>query len=576
MHFIFHPLRSLILLFIISISLFSYGQNIHQLKATVDSLSELDSKLTLDQAKKLEKLSKNPKQDKTELQEVYATLAKVFFKHRSFNKSIKYFEKELEFLESSSNRVQLSESYYNIGSTCMKMRKLSKAKSYYEKSLIKAKEVDETSLIYANYNALVVVNEKLVNYKKASEYLKKLIEADKGLFNDQVNLYKKQVVQQKRLVKKKTKQLDISQKTLDTAKKTLDTTKKTLDTATIELLASAKTIDFLEEDTLRKKMQIYNLNFQKLLRDYEIEAKDDELKAEKQFQLLLIIGIFLVSILAIFIFFLLLSKRRMNDRLKMQKEYILSQNESITQSIQYASKIQKAALPKTELFNQVFKDHFVLLKPRDIVSGDFYFLQTVNDHVVFSAVDCTGHGVPGAFMSMLGIAFLNDIIRKKEVIQADQILNLLREQIKLSLHQTSDRDGQKDGMDMAVGVLNKNDNTLQYSGAHNPLIIVRDGALIEYKADRMPVGIHLRETPFMNHSIQLKKNDKLYMYSDGFADQVGGVKNKKYQTRALKQLLLKTSDLTMPEQKELLQAEFDQWKGDNSQIDDLVILGIEV
>lgn len=569
MYFIIHPLRSLILLFIIGINLSSYGQNIHQLKVTVDSLSELESKLTLVQAKKLEKLSKRPKQDKAELQYVYATLAKVFFKHGSFNKSIKYFEKELEFLELSSNAAQLSESYYNIGSTCMKMKKLSKGKSYYEKSLAKAKEAKENSLIYANYNALVVVNEKLVNYKKASEYLKKLIEADKGSFNDQISLYKKQVVQQKRLVRKKAEQLDLTEKSLVT-------TKKTLDTATTELLASAKTIDILEEDTLRKKMKIYNLNFQKLLRDYEIEAKNDELAAEKQFQSLLIIGIALISVLAIFIFFLLLSKRRMNDKLKFQKEYITSQNSSITQSIQYASKIQKAALPKTELINQVFKDHFVLLKPRDIVSGDFYFVQKVNNHVVFSAVDCTGHGVPGAFMSMLGIAFMNDIIRKKEVTQADQILNLLRDQIKLSLHQTSDREGQKDGMDMAVGVLNRKDNTLQYSGAHNPLIIVRDGALIEYKADRMPVGIHLKEQPFTNHLIAVQKNDKLYMYSDGFADQVGGIKNKKYQTRALKQLLLKTSDLPMAEQKELLQAEFRQWKGDNDQIDDLVIFGIEI
>ena len=179
-------------------------------------------------------------------------------------------------------------------------------------------------------------------------------------------------------------------------------------------------------------------------------------------------------------------------------------------------------------------------------------------------------------MSMLGMAFLNDIVRQKEVTKASQILDLLRENVKQSLNQTGKKGEQKDGMDMAVCVINTKTNQLQFSGAHNPLILVRNNEVVEFKGDRMPVGIHRKEKNFSNHEYTLQKNDKLYVFSDGFADQLSEQDKSKYKSKRLKQFLLKTSNLPMAEQKVKLENEYNVWKGNFKQIDDVVIVGVKI
>ena len=549
----------ILLLVLSSQSLFS--QRLLDLSRTLDSLIILESKESLAMAKKLEKLSKKESSDEY-LSKSYAGFAKIYFQKESYSKAIKYFEKDLKIRSKNSFTEDVSEAYYNLGSTCLKLKKYKKAKTYYFESLNHAKKMDSEDLIRANYNALVIVSDKALDHKNSALYMRKLFELNQGVFDNQIDLYKKQVVKQKQLVRYKTKELDH--------------TKRILDTAKVELVESAETINYLEEDTLRKQMKISSLNFQKLLKDMELDSKNTELESEKRFVFVLTLGISSIAFLAIVVFFLLLSKRKMNKKLRVQTEKIQKQKDSITQSIQYASKIQHAALPNEELFTENFVDHFIIFEPRDIVSGDFYFIQKVNNYTIFSAVDCTGHGVPGAFMSMLGIAFLNEIIRKKEVTKASQILDLLRDEVKNSLKQKGIRGEQKDGMDMAICVINNDTNELQYSGAHNPLLLIRSGEMTEIKADRMPVGIHRKEKPFTNHIVQLQKNDKLYIYSDGFPDQIGGKLKKKYKTKAFRAFLHKNSEYSLPEQKKSIEEEFTRWKSDLNQIDDIVIIGIQI
>ncbi len=259
-----------------------------------------------------------------------------------------------------------------------------------------------------------------------------------------------------------------------------------------------------------------------------------------------------------------------------QKEEIEEKNQHITSSIEYASRIQKALLPPEELISKYLPDHFILYKPRDIVSGDFYWLKQIDDYTVYAAADCTGHGVPGAFMSMLGISFLNEIVTKKHKNKPSDILNELREKVKASLRQTGKDNESKDGMDIAVCVIDNKNMTLEYAGAYNPAYIIREGELHEIKATRNPIGIYLRETSFENHIFQLEKGDVIYIFSDGYVDQFGGATNSKFKASNFKSLLLDIFDKPLKEQAEILDKTILEWRGDAEQTDDIVIFGVRI
>lgn len=293
-----------------------------------------------------------------------------------------------------------------------------------------------------------------------------------------------------------------------------------------------------------------------------------------------------------------------NDLLLEQKEELIEKNiiiedknKKIFDSINYASRIQSAILPNFDKLD--LTDYFILFKPRDIVSGDFFWSKKIKDKKIIVAADCTGHGVPGALMSMLGIAQLEYISKslefKRDFTAAD-ILEILRKSVKNILQQDEHFSKTKDAMDMVLTVVDTKTMTLQYSGANNPLIIIRkdekltnieqsrrikiieyeNKTLIQYNADPQPVGIHLRELPFTNHEIKIKTGDLIYMFSDGYLDQIGGEKNYKFMIKQFKQLLLQISDLPMKKQKEILDKKITDWMKNYTQMDDILVVGFEV
>jgi serine phosphatase RsbU (regulator of sigma subunit) len=252
------------------------------------------------------------------------------------------------------------------------------------------------------------------------------------------------------------------------------------------------------------------------------------------------------------------------------------QKKEIEDSIRYARRIQSAVIPSEETCIGMFPESFVLFRPLNIVSGDFYWISRTGDKIVFAVADCTGHGVPGAFMSMLGVAFLNEIVNKDNITDPDLILNLLREKVISALQQQGISGEARDGMDIALVCIDRKLRRLEYAGAYNPLIMIRKGEIIETKADKMPIGIYEKMDPFTKHAIQIEKGDRFYMFSDGYQDQFGGVSGEKFKTRRLKALLLEIHQNSMKIQKEILEKTLEEWKGECQQIDDIVLAGLAI
>ncbi|OFX20140.1 MAG: hypothetical protein A2041_10530 [Bacteroidetes bacterium GWA2_31_9b] len=269
-------------------------------------------------------------------------------------------------------------------------------------------------------------------------------------------------------------------------------------------------------------------------------------------------------------------KERTEEVVK-QKDEIADKNKSITDSIEYAKRIQNAVLPSKELAQEILPEHFILFRPRDIVSGDFYWFTKKDNLLIIIAADCTGHGVPGAFMSMLGVSFINEIVNKHDVIYAGDILTHLRSDVKRTLSQTGKEGEAKDGMDIALCIVDIENMKMQYAGAYNPMFMFRNNELIEYKADRMPIGIYVKEKEsFTNNEIDLQKGDVFYLFSDGYQDQFGGETGEKFKTKNFKEYLLQIHQKPMAEQRELLNANIDKWRGRWEQVDDIIILGIKI
>jgi len=264
--------------------------------------------------------------------------------------------------------------------------------------------------------------------------------------------------------------------------------------------------------------------------------------------------------------------RRQNQRLMQKLEMA---NNQLIDSLRYAQKIQNASLPKTSYLNKVMPEHFVLFKPRDIVSGDFYWVSEVDGRLLIVVADSTGHGVPGAIMSMFGVAHLNQIVGYKRETKPSQILNLLREIVIDSFQQTEISEI-KDGMDISILSIDSSNKSIEFAGAFNPLYIIRDNKIIVLPADRMPVSIGEVCQPFKNHAIPYKKGDVMYLFSDGYASQFGGPDDRKIMTTGLKKLILKYHAFSMSEQKMIYDNYFEDWKAGEDQIDDVLLMGLRL
>ncbi|MBL4624415.1 MAG: SpoIIE family protein phosphatase, partial [Flavobacteriales bacterium] len=281
---------------------------------------------------------------------------------------------------------------------------------------------------------------------------------------------------------------------------------------------------------------------------------------------------------------ILSKEEEMINEIINQKHEIEEKSHEIMASIRYAERIQSAILPSELLIKECLPDSFVLYQPKDIVSGDFYWIAKPkvsdpdNEVIICAAVDCTGHGVPGAFVSIVGNNFLNRVVDSKNINSPADALNYLNEGVHetFKLHETEE--SLKDGMDIALCAIYPKKNKLVFAGAKNPLYLIRNGELIEIKGDKHPIGAHIGDSlePFTNHEMRIEKGDCIYLFSDGYADQFGGPKGKKYRYKQFKQMLLDINSKSMNDQKLILSNAFTEWKGDLEQIDDVCVIGIRI
>ena len=317
---------------------------------------------------------------------------------------------------------------------------------------------------------------------------------------------------------------------------------------------------------------VFSIQYTADQNEKKAQIKELEFKGRISHLLIGLLGIVLVAGIFIMIFVIRNSRKIKNLNGTLQK-----QQKQIADSISYAQRIQTALLPKSDEFGSVFRDSFVYYVPRNVVSGDFFWQHDDADYQVIVCADCTGHGVPGAFMSMLGISALHEIVESGKEYSAGAILNKLRDMVKTLLKQNLEEDGQpKDGMDIALLVVNKHTRTLEYSGGNIPLIYIRDGKINQLKPSRNPIGVYIKEVPFKSQTLELMDGDQIYLSSDGYPSQFGGPNGDKIKMSGYKEVLLRNNGLPMTEQRRLLEEYFLQWKGSCVQVDDILVIGLQV
>ncbi len=465
----------------------------------------------------------------------YANMGTIFYGMKKYDRSLEYFENALKIKKDLDDNTGMPSVLRYIGKLYQQKNQLQTALGYLKKSLQLAREQNLQDEIRNNYKVLSEITELLGQYHTSLDYYKQYSELKDSLNVKEITQLEMQY------------EFDKSQRQLEFEKEQEEAKlgrQKIISNAFVAGFILMLLLAYLIYRNYKRKQET---NRQLAEQNEKIKQKNKEIQEQRN----------------------LATEQR--DQISKQKEFI-------TESIHYASKIQNAVLPQEKYIQDVLPGHFILFKPRDIVSGDFYWISKNDTKVVFAVADCTGHGVPGAFMSMLGVSFLNEIVNKNNIDKANEILSLLRKNIVGALHMDEHDTRPKDGMDIALCILDTTTRQLQFSGAHNPLYIVRNGELIETKGDRMPIGIHLKinNRPFTNHSLTVKPGDRLYLCTDGFTDQKGGEANEKYKKSRLKQKLIDIKHLPITGQYHELLSEFEKWKGEQRQIDDMLMMGVEI
>ena len=515
-------------------------------------------------------------------------MGNVYEYKKEFFKAIEYYQESLEIEKNSNNTVGIATSLFNIAGAYKQLADITKNKKpsteYYTKSKELSYKVLEMSNELGQNTIIAFTLTNLASIYQVEGLTNEAIKAG----NRALNIAK--VTGAVRSIRDAAELLYHSYKKNNDEQNSLKM---------FELFVQMKDSIYSSENQDEIIRQEYKYKYDKQVEaDSLIQAKEKEitlvqLKQEKTKKIALISGLILMLIFLVFMYNRykvtlkqkeIISKKEQETN--RQKGLLETKNKEITDSINYAKRIQAAILPAPKIVKEYLKDSFVLYIPRDIVAGDFYWMEQIENGLIFAAADCTGHGVPGAMVSVLCNNALNRSVREYKLQDPGEILNKTREII---IHEfDKSEDNVNDGMDVSLCTLLFNDTDtehlhpyqLKWSGANNPLWIIRDNELIEYKPDKQPIGKYYEDKPFTSHTIDIQKGDCIYTFTDGYKDQFGGLNNgdsgKKLKANRMKELLIHLSNLPMEQQKQKLEDFFYEWKGDLEQVDDVCIIGVRI
>jgi serine phosphatase RsbU (regulator of sigma subunit) len=477
-----------------------------------------------------------------------------------YDSALFYLDKVIPIFESANNSKEIGYSLLMISKVYYQKKDFKRSLKYIKESekvffeLNNQKGINEVNEFYANL--LIIKGE----YNKALKLLKPL----EGYYNKTdallslMNIYKNLYVVYKRLGKD-SKSLEYFEN--------------------YQLFKDSIHIDDLNKQYIQwdfdKQHGLDSISFVKAKETQQLKhqtkMKAQEVEQAKKRTYLIIASCFLL-LLAVTGYIAFRQKKKVNGIIRNQKELVEEKNKDIIDSMNYAKRIQSAILPPKSLIKELLPDSFILYLPKDIVAGDFYWLEKHGEAILFAVADCTGHGIPGAMVSVIGNNALNRSVREHKLTEPGKILDKARE-ILIKEFEKSEEEV-KDGMDISLCALTK--NKLSFAGANNPLWIVRNGELIETRGDNQPIGKFDKEKPFNTHHFDLIKGDTIYIFSDGFADQFGGEKEKKFMKLNFKKLLLSIEDKSLIEQKDIINKAFESWKANLEQIDDVCVMGVRV
>lgn len=478
--------------------------------------------------------------------------------------------------------------------------KTKKAANDLEKILPKVEALEDEALLEKTYRLLFEYHTELKNKKKVEEFgilynLTKTAREKKEL--ESSNKKKES------LLKKNASAISSLKEENKKSELDKELAQQEVIQKSSELLVTRDSLGILDLINSERQNQIDLLNKEKQLKELKVKEqalliKEKEAREQLTWVILgsLVLGLLTLGALAFYIYRNLQQKKKYSDQIEGQLGIISHQHENITNSITYAQRIQNAMLPHEHSFHQQFPDSFILFKPKDVVSGDFYWFFNVktgsalNDYdaenenssaedaqkIIVAAVDCTGHGVPGAFMSMIAYNLLNMIVNKN-IHEPDLILTELNRSVRFALQQY--KNDNKDGMDMAICSIDKENKVIEYAGAKNPIVIIKDGILEHIKGDKEPIGGSQGKSDrtYTKHTIAIDKPTTVYLFSDGFEDQFGGPEGKKFMIKNFKELLLSIHHEPFDKQKGILDKAIEDWKGTKEkQIDDILVMGLRV
>jgi serine phosphatase RsbU (regulator of sigma subunit) len=500
-------------------------------------------------------------------------LGEVLFTEKKFSEAEKNFEKAV-LLARKEKRPELEVQSLMMQAQCLgHLERYRRSIEVLDQAVASSLENNFSDAQLRCYELLSKYHRLSRNEKKALEFEKMHAKLASLLESERIAAAKLMNLQNE--VEAEKDRASTQEKKLQQAEVVLSGKSDSLFSATKSLRQVEQSLKQLEDINQKRQLEIDLLNKDKELSHLRIQEQNSRLENEELLRNFILAVIFLGATLAVVVFINSRKTVAVNKKLDLQ-------NKNIKSSINYAKRIQEAMLPKQDTQENLLKHSFMYFKPRDVVSGDFYWISPVRSRhnstetaIAFGALDCTGHGVPGAFMSMIGINSLTNIVNRG-VSETNRILELLHLEIRSALQQ--ELTGNNDGMDAALCIYRSDKRRLEFSGAKNPLVYIQNNELHQIKGDIHPIGGSRarNDFSFRKHEIPIETETMIYLFTDGFRDQFGGSENQKFMSKRFTKLLLEIHQLPLEEQRQKLQSVFEEWKGSNEQTDDVLVMGIKL